>query len=630
MSLLFSLLSLYITWVLLPIGTIGHFIPSEDPYGFPKYAIRYVSSPEWDTLINDYNEAGPSHGRIYSLSKDMKCFIPAEKRPSLSEQMEEEPETSSILSDTLERGVDMISQTLDDRCVYYNNGFWIYQYCAGEGIIQAHNVSGDPQKLFYLLGRSGPTLEEREFRLLYNGNGYYISEFLSGGDICDVTGMERVAEVQYVCGEMSGIPSIRWVREVRTCQYEFQVGIPELCDLQLLVRNEGRDNATTISCFKDEGRSSDSSSNKDSQISSLREMNERTILDWLGEYDPLFLGFGVYLMQPIDKSQGKDFLIYSDEVDRKSSRDMLPSILYRKIGTSLSRLMHQRIIKGPEGSVVVPGDSFTWVSDVYGLDGGYISTVSLNITKEGEAFLVISDDITFNEENSNFNSFEKARLPVKDESADQTLAAMLMKGIEMLGDPQFLEKLAENPRLADLEEGEREYILEHVVGTEEFKKALEALGLNSDDDINFSDIYMELEHPDSDLDLSELDNEQARQRWRPRGQVDIEAEVRSQETDNQMENTELEYEYDEDSEEQELLESEESRRVESGLYDTQEYINTNEQGATDENEEVNKQTETIDDEEPSFDTTVENPVGEPTEEGSTITTEFSPHIHDEL
>ena len=33
---------------------------------------------------------------------------------------------------------------------------------------------------------------------------------------------------------------------------------------------------------------------------------------------------------------------------------------------------------------------------------------------------------------------------------------------------------------------------------------------------------------------------------------------------------------------------------------------------------------------PFFGATVENPVGEPTEEGSTITTEISPHVHDEL
>ena len=617
---LFSLLSLYIAWILLPTGIIGHFIPSEDPYGFPKYAIKYVSLPEWDTLINNSNEAGPSHGRIYSLSEDIKCFIPAGEKLSLSQQMEEEPETSSILSDSLARGVDMISQTLDDRCVYYNNGFWIYQYCAGEGIIQAHNVSGDPQKLFYLLGRSGPTLEDREFRLLYNGNGYYISEFLSGGDICDVTGMERVAEVQYVCGEMSGVPSIRWVREVRTCQYELQVGIPELCDLQLLVRNESRDNATTISCLKDEGRSSSKSGGN--QVSGLKQMNKRTMLDWLAGYDPLFLGFGVYLMQPIDKSKGKNFLIYSDEIDRKSSRDMLPSILYGKIGTSLSRLMHQRVIKGPEGSVVVPGDSFTWVSDVYGLDGGYISTVSLNITKEGEAFLVISDDITFNDENSNFNSFEKAKPLVKDVSDDQALATMLMKGIEMLGDPQFLEKLAENPRLADLEEGEREYILENLIGADEFKKALEAMGLNSDEDINFSDIYME-------LDFSESDSEQPRQMTRRH--IDIEAEVRSQEADNQRRETELEDEYEENIEEQEFLESEESGRVESELHDTPEYININEQGANDESEEDNRQTEAFDDdEELSVGAAVITSVGEPTEEDSAITTEIHSHVHDEL
>ena len=86
----------------------------------------------------------------------------------------------------------------------------------------------------------------------------YLSQTLSGGTTCDLTGRDRRVEVQFHCHPQSG-DRIGWIKEVSTCSYLMVIYTPRLCNEVAFLPSKG-EKSHQISCveiLKDESEADD-------------------------------------------------------------------------------------------------------------------------------------------------------------------------------------------------------------------------------------------------------------------------------------------------------------------------------------------------------------------------------------
>lgn len=382
---------------LIPLGS-SLLAPIEDPIVSNKYLISYIDEDDWSDRILQ-NQSVMNSGYIGNMGDDLECFI-QNASTQLNDVLEDSNEHSNsektaLLTKTLNQGVKTIFDKLNERCIFYQAGFWIYEYCPGIEFVQFHGrvntktgeIVNRDESLVYRLGKPKANVEEREFELLYDDVGYYISEIIGSGDICDVTGAERMIEIQYVCGGSNSGPStIQWVRETKICVYEAQVTIPELCNLELLAKNEDQKNASPILCRMPAKSKIDSNS-----------------IDLITKYEPIFLGSGIYFLRPFNTDQ-RDKLMVTDNA--MSNWDEITETYYQKFGNAINKMLSLRLVSLPNGHILQPGDSCVWLAEVVDMKDRFQTTLSLNILNSQRAEIFFNKTFTFNEDNGNFLSYK--------------------------------------------------------------------------------------------------------------------------------------------------------------------------------------------------------------------------------
>lgn len=382
---------------LIPLGS-SLLAPIEDPIVSNKYLISYIDEDDWSDRILQ-NQSVMNSGYIGNMGDDLECFI-QNASTQLNDVLEDSNEHSNsektaLLTKTLNQGVKTIFDKLNERCIFYQAGFWIYEYCPGIEFVQFHGrvntktgeIVNRDESLVYRLGKPKANVEEREFELLYDDVGYYISEIIGSGDICDVTGAERMVEIQYVCGGSNSGPStIQWVRETKICVYEAQVTIPELCNLELLAKNEDQKNASPILCRMPAKSKIDSNS-----------------IDLITKYEPIFLGSGIYFLRPFNTDQ-RDKLMVTDNA--MSNWDEITETYYQKFGNAINKMLSLRLVSLPNGHILQPGDSCVWLAEVVDMKDRFQTTLSLNILNSQRAEIFFNKTFTFNEDNGNFLSYK--------------------------------------------------------------------------------------------------------------------------------------------------------------------------------------------------------------------------------
>lgn len=382
---------------LIPLGS-SLLAPIEDPIVSNKYLISYIDEDDWSDRILQ-NQSVMNSGYIVNMGDDLECFI-QNTSTQLNDVLEDSNEHSNsektaLLTKTLNQGVKTIFDKLNERCIFYQAGFWIYEYCPGIEFVQFHGrvntktgeIVNRDESLVYRLGKPKANVEEREFELLYDDVGYYISEIIGSGDICDVTGAERMVEIQYVCGGSNSGPStIQWVRETKICVYEAQVTIPELCNLELLAKNEDQKNASPILCRMPAKSKIDSNS-----------------IDLITKYEPIFLGSGIYFLRPFNTDE-RDKLMVTDNA--MSNWDEITETYYQKFGNAINKMLSLRLVSLPNGHILQPGDSCVWLAEVVDMKDRFQTTLSLNILNSQRAEIFFNKTFTFNEDNGNFLSYK--------------------------------------------------------------------------------------------------------------------------------------------------------------------------------------------------------------------------------
>ncbi|CAI7195388.1 CFC_collapsed_G0009230.mRNA.1.CDS.1 [Saccharomyces cerevisiae] len=382
---------------LIPLGS-SLLAPIEDPIVSNKYLISYIDEDDWSDRILQ-NQSVMNSGYIVNMGDDLECFI-QNASTQLNDVLEDSNEHSNsektaLLTKTLNQGVKTIFDKLNERCIFYQAGFWIYEYCPGIEFVQFHGrvntktgeIVNRDESLVYRLGKPKANVEEREFELLYDDVGYYISEIIGSGDICDVTGAERMVEIQYVCGGSNSGPStIQWVRETKICVYEAQVTIPELCNLELLAKNEDQKNASPILC----------------RMPAKSKIDSNPI-DLITKYEPIFLGSGIYFLRPFNTDE-RDKLMVTDNA--MSNWDEITETYYQKFGNAINKMLSLRLVSLPNGHILQPGDSCVWLAEVVDMKDRFQTTLSLNILNSQRAEIFFNKTFTFNEDNGNFLSYK--------------------------------------------------------------------------------------------------------------------------------------------------------------------------------------------------------------------------------
>ena len=79
------------------------------------------------------------------------------------------------------------------------------------------------------LGMEDKTGATTQVQAKGGGSSRYLSQKLSGGTTCDLTGAPRRVEVQFHCFPQSA-DRIGWIKEVSTCSYLMVIYTPRLCD----------------------------------------------------------------------------------------------------------------------------------------------------------------------------------------------------------------------------------------------------------------------------------------------------------------------------------------------------------------------------------------------------------------
>ncbi|KAJ2713969.1 Protein OS-9 [Coemansia spiralis] len=148
------------------------------------------------------------------------------------------------------RGLELL-QPLQNTCLSYKSGWWMFEYCHDRSVRQYHRPAPDKKgrvaEIEYFLGEyshlhriaatpqpTGSTAADsaldptRTTQIRKVGRRHYLVQLWGGGTMCDVTGEPRDVEVQYHC-DPSGHERISLVEEIAICQYVVIINTPRLC-----------------------------------------------------------------------------------------------------------------------------------------------------------------------------------------------------------------------------------------------------------------------------------------------------------------------------------------------------------------------------------------------------------------
>lgn len=394
--------------------------PRDDPYSFPKYSLRFLSPQNFEQQVA-LNKTLLDRGNITNFGSDYKCYISDASLLSRQQQQQaNETELKLKMQRDLSQGVEIISHQLAEKCIYLPDGYWNYRFCNGKNFTQYH-AERKSVVLAFKLGSSGED-NRQNIQLLYDDFGYYISEIIDSGDICMETGYPRVIEVQYVCDTSANGIYMNWVKEIKTCQYQAQVSIPGLCNVELLLEKEKEIVSNVILCARNEEE-------KPIQNSML----------FFGKYQPHFVGYGFYFLIPdalqnSTASTAKTLLVYTDKLDT-SQQDSFstPSEdpFFGRVGKAFRNIITQGIIKAPGGGPYRTGDSFVWFTEVFNTSGDLLSVLKAEMDSESVVTFTFGEaEMMANLNEGNFYQYTLLEEKKIMESANhEQLSNQEMKGV---------------------------------------------------------------------------------------------------------------------------------------------------------------------------------------------------------
>lgn len=339
----------------------------EEPIATDKFSVVYLPSSEWNEKIAG-NSSALQKGNVVPMGGNEQCYIPNPIDQDIVEAINHDDyrnyantiNLDVVLSDTLRDAVNILSSTFKNKqnCYQYQTGYWSYEFCSGNQVKQFHlgdaSVNDDPKK--FVIGNTKTLLVERNFKLFYNNDGYYIKDTFNGGDLCEMNGLPRSVEIQYTCGSNKKDISIEYVNELKICNYQLRVGIPKLCMLDIFKDNEikmvtSKPNILPLYCNKP-----------------IDKPIDNNIFNLLDEYEPEFIGNGLYFMKS-NNNIHKNKLMYSGSYET----------MFQKLKNMIDSIISLDSFQYPNGQKYNLGDEFQWVVDIINSKNNYIDTVMISV-----------------------------------------------------------------------------------------------------------------------------------------------------------------------------------------------------------------------------------------------------------
>lgn len=396
---MFTLLLALFTSVVLCLGGLR---PIEQRNAGFKYLVRNVGDSIWKENILG-NKTVMENGDLVTLGQEIQCYVPHIEFNKLDASRGANINATDLLAsqeNALQKAMKILQLQLHG-CYLHASGFWTYKFCVGADFIQFHG--DDQNRLAYTLAEESPLPNDREYQLLYDDTGYYISELVGGGETCDITGAPRTVELQFMCGAAAVPVVIQSVKETRTCHYEVQIIVPELCSLDLLSSNLEKKSAISITCMK--------------ETNSLTDYKSNTI-DLVMENDIKYLGNNFYLLAPqgdalLDKRNRLMFTGKHKEVNWNSPT----SDIYVAITKALNRMIAMKLLGPGYEDVNESKADFIWAAKLCDIEGNFLTVVQLRGNPSSGMELKINKNIKV-PEISNFQTLEGADSRVAPESPE--------------------------------------------------------------------------------------------------------------------------------------------------------------------------------------------------------------------
>uniref|UniRef100_A0A060T6U3 Endoplasmic reticulum lectin n=1 Tax=Blastobotrys adeninivorans TaxID=409370 RepID=A0A060T6U3_BLAAD len=236
-----------LVWALGQVPTSAAVNIYEDAFSKPQFSID-VSG-----FINEEAAIPSNYHRIVLKGHDYLCDLPDNITDLTVNSV---PSTTDIdVVEVASKARELLALSPSVKCIYHTVGYWTYELCYDTGIRQFHALPLEqagglpkpyPNTPVYHLGRFS---HQSDWTVKTSGDSVYASQTLGGGTICDLTGKDRVTEVQYYCREGLKTDQIAWMTEFQTCHYAVAIYTSRLCsDLAFIPPKES--NVNVISCTR--------------------------------------------------------------------------------------------------------------------------------------------------------------------------------------------------------------------------------------------------------------------------------------------------------------------------------------------------------------------------------------------
>ncbi|ESW99371.1 hypothetical protein KL918_005363 [Ogataea parapolymorpha] len=291
------------------------------------------------------------------------------------------------------------------KCLYQSSSdYWKYCFCLDGNITQFRGFKKlfgvstdtsliDPEKPFFTLGsfENANKKDYTNFNLVSNYDGpIYLEQTIGGGDICDKTGKQRLSTIRYRCDETYPGAKLLSVREIKTCRYEVQVYLPEICSSPLFKSRPSKQEQ--VLC---EAEYTAASSNP--EILDIKSVNL------------IPLGYSVYLGLDETNPERPNVLITNKRVPNINSSEIIHELL-GDAAKAFANLISKSLIFHPDqtepGRYVSGRDSFTYTTSIFGVGGVHLFDMMILQDESGKIVAQLISDGTPPKNFIEFNGVE--------------------------------------------------------------------------------------------------------------------------------------------------------------------------------------------------------------------------------
>lgn len=210
----------------------------------PIYEVNLPELGEWDAM-GDPGEGAPgmtSMRMVTARGQVMLCMLPLPAKTS--------PTPPHVNDETRFDDIDDLLSDYEGKCFIRVDGWWTYEFCFGEHVVQKHIIPKDREPFdgeaedSFVLGKMDRKLDlmrRRNMSEVSTKDAAFTQMFVNG-TVCDTTNKARRVLVKYLCRDdavqlggmskkssQSNLNLLKTVREVESCVYEVEFMNGAIC-----------------------------------------------------------------------------------------------------------------------------------------------------------------------------------------------------------------------------------------------------------------------------------------------------------------------------------------------------------------------------------------------------------------